>query len=179
MRLYLVRHPEPIACHGICYGRMDLEVDPAHLRAVTDDVKVHLPSLISPAFFSSPARRCQSLARELAAGAPIDTSEDLREMDFGSWEGIPWSQIPREQLHAWTNDLWGYKPGGGESVAMLEQRWQRWLKPKAAAGLQEAVVVTHAGIIRVALVAAGRIPKHQVTALSIDFGSVHPVDVDP
>jgi alpha-ribazole phosphatase len=178
MRLYLVRHPEPIGCHGICYGRMDFEVDPTHLRTVTGDIKARLPSLTNPAFFSSPAQRCQSLASELAAGAVIDTSDELREIDFGSWEGIRWSQIPREQLDAWSNDLWEYRPGGGESVSMLAERWQRWLKPKAATGIHDAIVVTHAGIIRVALVAAGHIPKHQVAALPIGFGSIHAVEVD-
>ena len=48
-------------------------------------------------------------------------------MDFGRWEGLPWSAVPRAELDAWAADLMHARPHGGESVAMLLARTRRAL----------------------------------------------------
>ena len=67
-------------------------------------------------------------------------------MDFGSWEGIAWSDIPRHELDGWAEDFHHFAGHGGESVAMLETRVRLALD----ATPENALVVTHAGCIKAA-----------------------------
>ena len=70
----------------------------------------------------------------------------LAEMHFGDWEGLAWSAIPRIELDAWAADVTGYAPPGGESVASVQARALAFV---GGLDVPEAIVVTHAGIIRV------------------------------
>jgi len=170
MQLYLVRHPQPADVTGLCYGRQDVPVGPGSVADAVAEVRSRIPEKVLERawIFSSPASRCLILARYLAAPREPTVAEDLAEMDFGSWEGRSWDQVPRDELDAWARDLWHYRPGGAESAAMVAARWQRWVKRVGNDGHDAVVAVTHAGVIRVAL-AQLRMP--------IAFGSVHSIDV--
>jgi alpha-ribazole phosphatase len=101
-------------------------------------------------------------------------------MSFGGWEGRRWDSVPREELDAWAGDLWRYRPGGGESAALVARRGERWSnRIRAAAGTATGaatVAVTHAGFIRVALACAGLSSAHEFASGSIGFGSVHRIE---
>ena len=74
-------------------------------------------------------------------------------MDFGTWEGRPWAEIPEAEVEAWAADFIDARPHGGESVAMLLARVRRAMarcRPE-----EPSLVVTHGGPIRAALFAAG------------------------
>jgi alpha-ribazole phosphatase len=83
------------------------------------------------------------------------TDARLREMNFGQWEGVRWSDIPVAALTAWTDDFWQHRFGGAECLADVMAR--------VAAAWGEAVLtdtdqvwITHAGVIRSAsLIARG------------------------
>jgi alpha-ribazole phosphatase len=175
MQLYLVRHPPPNHIDGLCYGRLDVTVEPRALIDAADSVLTHIPPqmLAGAHVYSSPSSRCQALARHLAAPREPILAEDLAEMNFGHWEGVAWDAIPRDQMDAWTADVWGYQPGGGESANMVEIRWLRWLDRTRRTDIGAVVAVTHAGVIRVAL--AGSTHPRSLSAMEahIPFGSVH------
>lgn len=78
-------------------------------------------------------------------------SQDFAEMDFGDWENRRWEEIGRAALDDWAADFLGYAGHGGESVAHLRDRVARGLE----AVPEGAVVVTHAGVIKAALVLRG------------------------
>ena len=63
-------------------------------------------------------------------------------MDFGAWDGRPWSDIPWPEVQAWEADLLHHRPGGGESLAQLMARVQSWLQ---AGDGTPRLVVTHGG----------------------------------
>ena len=56
---------------------------------------------------TSPLRRCRETAAIVAAtlGLPVEVDDDLREMDFGDWEGLTFAEA--EQRHP--ADLAGWK----------------------------------------------------------------------
>lgn len=152
MALTLVRHTRP-AHEGVCIGRTDVPLAPG-FAAEAAAVAAALGPVARIA--SSPLARCRRLAEVLGAatGAPVALDPRLAEMDFGAWEGRRWDAIPRAELDAWAADLTGARPHGGESVAMLLERTRA-----ALADCREAdgpwLVVSHAGVIRAALFAAG------------------------
>jgi alpha-ribazole phosphatase len=184
MQVYLVRHPEPVGCGGLCYGRTDLEVAPASVAAAVDSIRAQIPErvLAAAAVVTSPLLRCLALARALAAPHEPQVAADLVEMDFGTWEGRPWDAIARAELDAWARDLWEHRPGGGESAAMIAERWRRWCEAArseyARSGASSIIAITHGGLIRVALARAGRLSAGEFAGGGIAFGSVHRLDLD-
>ncbi|HEY0063415.1 MAG TPA: histidine phosphatase family protein [Telluria sp.] len=144
MRLHLVRHLAPQLANGICYGRTDLTVHPALEAAALPALRLALP--VAAPLFSSPLRRCTSLAAGLRDEVRLDPR--LAELDFGSWEMQRWDNIPRAEVDAWAADVVHYRPGGAESVRAMAHRINDFYEDLRGQRLPEAIVVCHAGAIR-------------------------------
>lgn len=149
MALILLRHTRPEGAEGLCYGRTDLALAP-EFEAEAARLAQELPPVAR--ILSSPLSRCLRLAQALAGARalPLHIDDRLAEMDFGAWEKRPWAAIPRAELDAWAADLTGARPHGGETVAELAARSRAAL----AEAQPPALVVTHAGVIKAALVAS-------------------------
>lgn len=171
MELILVRHPRPLVGAGICYGSSDLAVAQDELTRV--HASLRLPR--APVF-SSPLQRCAALARLLSAQVAFDAN--LAEMDFGDWEGRAWDDIPRAEVDAWAADLLHYRPGGGENVIDVARRVASALDAIRAHGAGSAIVVCHAGTIRLMTALASGAPLAQAalaaaaTPHQIAYGAV-------
>jgi alpha-ribazole phosphatase len=149
MRLLLVRHPPPSIAPGICYGSTDLAVAPNELARVVAALSNTLPTGVP--LFSSPLRRCSDLANALAAslGAAAPTVDArLAELDFGAWEMRRWDAIARAEIDAWAVDVVHCRPGGGESVLAMAARVRSWHADLLRLGHASAIVVCHAGTMR-------------------------------
>lgn len=168
MRLHLIRHPKPLIEPGICYGRHDCPAEDAVSAAAS--LLAELPPGLP--VWSSPLRRCRDLAERLHAQPVID--DRLAEMDFGAWEGRRWDDIPRAELDAWAADVAGYAPPGGESPRALQRRALDFV---ASLAVPEAVIVTHAGVIRTLLAHWKGLPPERWTELSFPYASCTRVDV--
>lgn len=167
MQLYLIRHPAPRVDAGICYGRTDLTLaeDVAAAAArISPQLPPHLP------VFTSPLQRCRLLADALHPTPQPDLR--LQEMNFGAWEMSPWNLIQREALDGWAADPLGYRPPNGESVGQLQERVQNFIAETRREGMERAVLVTHAGVIKVIVGHAQGLPAKQWMALSFDYESV-------
>lgn len=168
MRLYLIRHGVPVVEAGRCYGHLD--VPALSVEATAGTLSTILPS--GCPLWSSPLRRCRDLAVRLHAQPIIDSR--LAEMDFGAWEGRRWDDIPRAELDAWAADVAGYAPPDGESPRQLQQRALDFV---ASLNVPEAVIVTHAGVIRTLLAHWQGLPPERWTELNFAYGSCTRVDV--
>jgi alpha-ribazole phosphatase len=146
MAVILLRHTRPDAPDGLCYGRMDLRPAP-DFAASAAQIAETLP--LVRRIITSPLQRCAMLANAIATARdlPLVTDARLREMDFGTWEGQHWSDLPRDELDAWAADLLHARPHGGESVAGLRDRALAALRDHAA---PDTLVVTHHGVIKCA-----------------------------
>lgn len=149
MRLYLVRHAPPVVSTGTCYGRSDLPVLPADTAAAAERLLPQLPR--DAALFSSPLVRCADLAERLSRqfnAFPVIFDTRLVEMDFGAWELRDWNDIPRTDIDAWCENRLAYRPGGGETVLEVAQRVLAFRHDLERNQVAQAVVVCHAGTIR-------------------------------
>ncbi|MFH1872983.1 MAG: histidine phosphatase family protein [Pseudomonadota bacterium] len=167
MQLYLIRHPAPQVAAGVCYGRTDLALA-ADVAAAAARIAVQLPPLLP--VFTSPLQRCAQLAQALHPAPQSDAR--LQEMHFGVWEMSPWDRIQREALDGWAADPLGYRPPQGESVGELQRRVHGFLVDVRRQGLQSAVLVTHAGVMKVIVGQAQGLPARRWMALSFDYESV-------
>lgn len=152
MRLYLVRHPKPLVEPGICYGSTDLAVPAEEEARMAASLTAGLPQRAP--IFSSPLRRCAGLAARLAQALDsrsVTHDARLAEMHFGGWEMRRWEDIPRAQIDAWADDVAAYRPGGGENVIEVARRVRAFHDQLRNDGIEDAVVVCHAGTIRLLL----------------------------
>ena len=180
MRIFLVRHPAPTGADGLCYGQLEVSVDPRVTEAAEASIRPAIPeNLLADAHIcSSPSQRCLGLARLLSPLSEPTIYEDLHEMNFGAWQGRRWSEIDRLQLDAWAADIWNYRPGGGESAESVAIRWRRWLNTMQQNATGNVIAITHAGVIRVALARSGpSLGRSEVTE-TIPFASVHELLID-
>ena len=153
MSVILVRHTRPAVPAGVCYGITELDLAPTF-----DDEAAAVVAALPRAdrLVSSPLERCRRLAERIGAARGLVPvfDERLRELDFGTWEGVPWKSIPRAELDAWAADFLHARPHGGESVQMLHERVAAAIADYRRSGASH-VVVTHAGVIKAALAHTG------------------------
>ncbi len=95
-------------------------------------------------------------------------------MHFGAWEGRAWDAIPRGELDAWAADVAGYAPPGGESPQVMQRRVLEFI---VSLQVPEAIVVTHAGVIRTLLAHWQGLPPERWTELNFEYGTCTRVDV--
>ena len=173
MQLYLIRHPAPDVAPGICYGRTDLPLA-EDVAAVAARIRPQLPPHVE--VFTSPLQRCRHLANVLHASPRSDPR--LQEMNFGDWEMRAWNVVQREALDGWAADPLGFAPPAGESVAQLRERVLAFVAEARRDGLQHAALVTHAGVMKVLVGHARKLPVRQWMALGFDYGCVLSIDLD-
>lgn len=150
MKLWLVRHARPLLPAGVCYGALDVPADAQATRIAAQSLAQVLPANLHA--LVSPLQRCTCLASELKALRPDltwETDARLTEMDFGHWEGQRWDALDPAELQNWTDNFGPYRCGGAESVDSFMLRvgavWDA-----SCTRQQDAVWITHAGVIRAA-----------------------------
>jgi probable phosphoglycerate mutase len=79
------------------------------------------------AIVSSPLRRCRETASAVAErlGLDVRIEENLRETDFGAWEGLTFAEAQErfpDDLDAWLASTDVQPTGGGESFETVSQR---------------------------------------------------------
>jgi alpha-ribazole phosphatase len=181
MRLYLIRHPPPAIAPGICYGQTDL----ALLESVSETAEraARLRTVIptQALIFSSPLQRCRVLADALSDAVQSDSVQSdtrLMEMHFGAWEMQSWESIGKDALQRWSSEPLHFAPPGGESVEALRVRAVEFCESLRSAAHSEAVLVAHAGIVKVLLGHYCALPTAAWLRHSPPYGSVTWIDTD-
>ncbi|PKV47446.1 alpha-ribazole phosphatase [Janthinobacterium sp. 61] len=167
MRLILVRHPTPQVTSSTCYGCSDVAVAPQEITTVRASLQATLPTGVP--LYASPLRRCADLAAALAQDLPASAlhfDARLAEMDFGAWEMQPWHAIARADIDAWAADLAHYRPGGGENVLAMATRVNAFLGDLLREKHETAVIICHAGTIRLLSALQARLPLEETALLA-------------
>ena len=141
MALHLIRHTRPGIAEGVCYGRLDLDVSDT-FPVEAQQVQSKLENTYSNVFVS-PLRRCLKLAEYLNLSFEVD--HRIQEMNFGDWEGVPWSDIDPAQINAWADDIVGYRVPGGERFQDVMDRVGKFLSELPGG---ENLLITHSGVIK-------------------------------
>lgn len=151
MNLWLARHGQTEAPPGVAIGRTDVPLSAAGRRQARE-LAYRLEGIPLQRIYASDLRRSRETAERVATGRglPVEIDADLRELDFGAWEGRRladlWTESPAE-AGEWETDLRRVPVTFGETFAELEARVNRF-----AAGLSrcgDALVVAHRGSLAV------------------------------
>jgi broad specificity phosphatase PhoE len=183
-RLYLVRHGETLANREYRYiGSKD---DPLSPLGQTQALQLAeaLSEMPIAAVYSSPLQRSYNTALPIAAGHSLEVQRvnDLRECDFGIWEGLSRAEVlerspeDSQRLREWERNT-SVAPPGGESFEALQQRVVAAVEPLAHAHPDQAIVlVSHVGSIKVLLSAALGAPLASAFRIFLDPATISVVD---
>jgi probable phosphoglycerate mutase len=136
------------------------------------------------AVVTSPAARARRTADVLAAacGLPVRVDDDLREIDFGRWEGRTGAEVARD----WPDELAAWRAGrdirvpGGETVAAVAARVAaaRSAAVRAHPGAT-VVLVSHLYPVRLSVLQALGAAPAAVQRMVLEPTAVTEIRVDP
>jgi broad specificity phosphatase PhoE len=158
-KLVLVRHGQTVQnVAGIAQGWNDSALSDTGRDQVLR-LAERLAGFGATALYSSPLGRALSTAQAIAdaTGLSIVPLDDLREMNYGSWEGRSFLDVRREDEESyqrWIADEACACPGG-ESHVDVRRRLERAFASIDAA---RPIVVTHGTAIRIAVTALLDLP---------------------
>jgi len=144
-QLWLIRHGETEwSLSGAHTGRTDLPLtDAGRARALA--LKHHLAGRPFALVLSSPLQRALETCRIAGYGDTAQLEPNLREWDYGAYEGRTTADIRRETPD-W--DLWTTGVPGGETIEQVAARAQLVIE-RAAARSGDAALFAHAHILRI------------------------------
>ena len=129
-RLYLIRHGETdFNREGRYQGRLDVELSTLG-KEQAQALAHRLEKTPFTAIYASNLKRAQATAQIIAAHheLPVQVEPDLRERDFGSWEGFTFAEIEErfpEEAKQWLEDPLRTRIPGAEDFAHLQMRVTR------------------------------------------------------
>ena len=183
-RFILVRHGETIANREFRYiGASDNALTkPGQVQAV--QLAGALSVLPVAAVYSSPRQRAYQTALPIASrhGLTVQILEDLREVDFGIWEGLSRGEViarsvqDAEYLLAWERET-ALAPPAGESLDAMHRRVSAVVEKLVQAHPDQTIVlVTHVGPIKAVLCAALGVPVSAAFRIFLDPATISVVD---
>jgi alpha-ribazole phosphatase len=148
-KLFLLRHGKTDLT-GKLAGSMDVDLNSKGI----EQVQSLRPVLAKERFekiFCSPMRRCRQTARLLDFDASVTYAEDIREIDFGLWEGKDFSEIEKnnpEKVRHWIENPERFCFPEGECRADFILRVERFKIMLQGLPDDKVLVISHGGVIR-------------------------------
>ena len=172
--LKIIRHGKTEANFNASYiGITDLPLSAEGKRELLDKSEEYDYTSVQRVY-SSPLKRCLQTAGLLYPDVHVRTVNELREMNFGDFEGKTADELVNvPEFKEWLKGGLDNAPPNGESMrSVIERCYEGFdfiVKDMMEEGLTNCAVVTHGGIIMNALSCFG-VPKYKPMELSCDFG---------
>ena len=137
------------------------------------------------AIFASDLQRAQATAQAIAAyhTCPLVVEARLREISFGDWEGLTYTEIgicDPARLAAWEANILENAPAGGETLNQLAGRVQAVLDELLLANEGETLLlVAHGGPLQVLLCLALGLPPEKYWQFHLSPGSLSEIAIYP
>jgi alpha-ribazole phosphatase/probable phosphoglycerate mutase len=178
-RLWLIRHGEPVeqARHR-CYGSLDVELSGTG-RAQMAQVAEYLRTEPVAAIYSSPSSRALESARILSASlsCPVEIAPDLREIDFGDFEGLTWDEISARYPNAyrqWMETPTEMQFPNGESFPKMRARvLSAFDTIRREQEDRTVVIVSHGGVNRILIAWTLQMPDNCLFRLAQDYAAIN------
>lgn len=183
MILYCVRHGESdYNAQGRIQGQSDVPVLSELGQRQSEAVAAALAGLPIEAIYASPLRRAVQTAEAIARvlHVPIRTDPRLREIHVGVFQDRLRSDLEKnhaEALAEWLSGAPDFVIPGGESRSQLARRGREALEAILRAGLAQAVVVAHGGVLVSTIKSLLGIPL-QDPPLALENGSITTLAAD-
>jgi broad specificity phosphatase PhoE len=172
----LVRHAAHSAVDHTLAGRSQGVALSSEGREQAAGLARHLGSSGIARLQSSPSQRACETAGVLSAslGLATEICPALDEMDFGSWSGRGFGELANDpEWMRWNSERARSRPPGGESMAEAQARIVSHLdQVRGQHACGAVVMVTHAEIIRAAVLHAMSLPLDDWSRIDVQPASV-------
>jgi len=185
-RIYLIRHGQVVGYNDFpAWGHTDIELtDIGVMQMKQMAERLRLVELAG--IYSSDLQRTSIGAKFIAThhNAPIHSIEEMREMYFGDWEGMTFSQIRTgfpEELKKRQEDIVNFAPpGNGESVAVFSRRIMKAFENILSRHENGNIaIVAHAVVNRVILSHALGLDLSKMFHIQQDYGCLNIIEYFP
>ena len=182
-RLILIRHGDlGNRCRGRYIGRTDapLSAEGRRQSAALAGPLARLPNGAN--LLVSPLRRTRETAEiALGRGANFAVDPNLREIDFGRWEGMGFAEILAADPAAvdrWAALAEDFAFPDGESIGHFRKRIGAAAGRIAADPAETAVVITHGGVIRFLICHFLGLPDRTHLLFDVQPASISEIRID-
>jgi alpha-ribazole phosphatase len=174
-RFWLIRHGEPEEhARNKCYGSLDVGLSAAG-REQMAQVAAYLRDEPIAATYTSPRTRAREGAETLSRS--VEVIEDLREIDFGDFEGLGYDEIAVRypQLYAaWMETPTEIRFPNGESFPEMRSRVLKAFESIRRENENQTVaIVSHGGVNRILLSWALEMPDHCLFRLAQGYAAIN------
>ncbi len=147
--LRLMRHLRPNWPASLL-GNTDADLDAVAFEHWLGTLPAQLPA---QKLLTSPLLRCRRMAEHLASRYhwPMQELDELREMDFGRFDGMPFSDLAPhwEQLERFWREPAAHPLPDAETLPAFQARVERvWRQLVTASCDADVLVMCHGGIVR-------------------------------
>ena len=180
--IHFIRHGETLAnAEGKYVGRTDLpltEQSRAELEALRDEGIYPSVGLV----YTSPLKRATETAAIIYGGRQMTAVEDMREYDFGDFEGKTDAELDgREDYREWRAGKRTDAPCGEDQEDFKRRIYTalvQIVKNMSEEDCFEAAVITHGGVIMTLLALCG-IPQRGAVEWACEPGKGYSVRINP
>jgi alpha-ribazole phosphatase len=180
VKLFLIRHGQTLwNLEGKYQGDRDIELTGLGIRQA-GLAQEYLRDVDYASIYSSPLKRAVVTAEIINAGRDkkIIIRNDLKEIDFGRWEGLTFDQINtryHKDYQAWLEDPYANAPTGGEDFTNLVSRTSQEINRIVAENKEgsEVMICTHGGVIVALLVWWLKVPPERWRSLIQYQGAIN------
>lgn len=147
--LFLLRHGKT-GFPGCYIGSRNVPLAPEGVFQI-EALQKTLETQTFDKIFASPMLRCQQTCEILFPSNTVTYNDNLREIDFGRWEGLDFQQISKQDpeiVNKWATDSLEFTFPEGESVSSFVERVQRMGTELSQVQGEKILVVCHGGVIR-------------------------------
>jgi broad specificity phosphatase PhoE len=171
-----VRHGETEMAGRFC-GHTDPDLNQAG-RLQVAHVAEEVANLGVQRIYSSDLLRASRTAAAIGerAGLKVELTRDLREMNFGQWEGLSWEEIEErfpQVASRWLAEFPLWTAPGGEEYAAFTARVDAAITPLLLGTQDQTIaVVTHRGVMSYALTKFFGLSEAEAWKRTTPYGSV-------
>jgi alpha-ribazole phosphatase len=185
VKLFLIRHGQTDSnVEGRYQGSLDTSLTEKGIEQAAA-AKKYLTKVSFSNIYSSPLKRAIQSAEIIAedTGLDIRIKKDLREIDFGKWEGMKFGEINakyRQDYQNWLEDPYNSPPTGGESFGSVIERSNKTVKGIVDHNPDNSsvAIITHGGVILALIVNWLQIPSQCWRSLIQRQGAINIVVID-
>ncbi len=168
LQLWLIRHGETEwSLSGAHTSRTDIPLT-ARGEERAEKIRDYLHHRQFSLVLTSPMQRARETCRVAGYGDVAQVEDNLREWDYGIYEGRTTADIRKEQPN-WS--IWDGPPPEGEPVEHVAERTQKVIDRAAQAGGQVALFA-HAHILRILTATWLGLPPRAGSLFALGTGSV-------
>lgn len=179
--IYITRHPEVENYKdNVFNGTVDVDLSKEGYRQAEKLHSFFKDKKIGTVF-SSPLKRCRTVADKFHNEADIFFDERLKERNFGIFESLSWDKIEKlypNDAKKFLSDPFNYQVKNGESFFDVYNRIKSFINSRLSKIESNILIVSHGGVNRVFISYLLEMNPKSILKISQDYACINHFQTD-